>query len=277
MKPEAIKDYFLINGKLESTNKVEIFERIIKPPIYEVVRVIDKVPLFLEDHLKRMRESARIVDYYIERKDEEIEGDIKELINKNGIENLNVKLLSTCIEGMGQVFLAYFIKSFYPPEEYYKKGIHTILFHYERENPNAKIQMASFREEVVKELEEKNAFEALLVNKGGYIPEGSRSNMFFVKEDKLYTAPRGDVLLGITRKYIFQVCEELNVKIVEENIHIDDLKRLDGAFMSGTSVNVLPISTVDGIKLNSVNNQIIKEVNNAYVRKMKAYIESKTL
>lgn len=277
MKPEAIKDYFLINGKLESTNKVEIFERIIKPPIYEVVRVIDKVPLFLEDHLKRMRESARIVDYYIERKDEEIEGDIKELINKNGIENLNVKLLSTCIEGMGQVFLAYFIKSFYPPEEYYKKGIHTILFHYERENPNAKIQMASFREEVAKELEEKNAFEALLVNKGGYIPEGSRSNMFFVKEDKLYTAPRGDVLLGITRKYIFQVCEELNVKIVEENIHIDDLKRLDGAFMSGTSVNVLPISTVDGIKLNSVNNQIIKEVNNAYVRKMKAYIESKTL
>ena len=101
--------------------------------------------------------------------------------------------------------------------------------------------------------------------------------MFFVKGDKLYTAPRGDVLLGITRKYIFQVCEELNVKIIEENIHIDDLKKLDGAFMSGTSVNVLPISSIDEIILNSVNNNIIKEVNNAYVRKMKAYIESKTL
>lgn len=277
MKPEAIKEYFLVNGQLERTTNIEIFERIKKPPIYEVVRVIEGVPLFLEDHLGRMRESAEIVDYHIERKDEEIEEDIKKLIIKNGIKNLNAKLLSSDIEGMGQVFLAYFIKSFYPPEEYYKKGIHTILFHYKRENPNAKIQMESFREEVAKELEGKNAFEALLVNKDGYIPEGSRSNMFFVKGDKLYTAPRGDVLLGITRKYIFQVCEELNVKIIEENIHIDDLKKLDGAFMSGTSVNVLPISSIDEIILNSVNNNIIKEVNNAYVGKMKAYIESKTL
>lgn len=277
MKPEAIKDYFLVNGQVESTINIEIFERIKNPPIYEVVRVINKVPLFLEDHLDRMRKSANIVDYHIERKDKEIEEDIRELINRNGIENLNVKLLCTDIEGMGQVFLAYFIKSFYPPKEFYKEGIHTILFHYERENPNAKIQMASFREEVARELEKNNAFEALLVNKDGYIPEGSRSNMFFVKGDRIYTAPKGDVLLGITRKYILQVCEELNIKIIEENIHMGDLKKLDGAFMSGTSVNVLPISSVDDIKLDSVNNRIIKEVNNLYVNKMKAYIESKTL
>ncbi|HSH35583.1 aminotransferase class IV [Schnuerera sp.] len=277
MKPEAIKDYFLVNGKVESITNVEIFEKITKPPIYEVIRVIDKVPLFLEEHLNRMRESAKIVDYHIIRKDKEIEKDIKELINKNSIENLNVKLLCADIEGMGQVFLAYFIKSFYPPEEYYKKGIHTILFHYERKNPNAKVQMVSFREEVAKKLEENNAFEALLVNKNGYIPEGSRSNMFFVKGDKIYTAPKGDVLLGITRKYIFQVCEELNIKIIEENIHIEDLEKLDGAFMSGTSVNVLPISSVDDIKLNSINNKIIKEANNAYINKMKTYIKKKTL
>lgn len=277
MKAEAIKDYLVVNGRLEPTSNTEIFERIEKPPIYEVIRVIDGVPLFLEDHLDRMKESARLIDYPIERKDKEIEEDIRQLIDKNGVKNLNVKLICTDVEGMGQVFLVYFIKSFYPPEEYYKKGIHTILFHYERENPNAKVQMSSFREEVAKKLEENNAFEALLVNKDGYIPEGSRSNIFFVKEDKLYTAPKGDVLLGITRKYIFKVCEELKIEIVEENIHRDELVKLDGAFMSGTSVNVLPISSIDDIKLDSVNNKIIKEVNRGYVNKMKAYIEGKTL
>ena len=82
MKPEAIKEYFLVNGQLERTTNIEIFERIKKPPIYEVVRVIEGVPLFLEDHLGRMRESAEIVDYHIERKDEEIEEDIKKLIIK---------------------------------------------------------------------------------------------------------------------------------------------------------------------------------------------------
>lgn len=277
MRPEAIKEFYMINGQLEPTTNTEVFEKIEKPPIYEVIRVIDGIPLFLEDHLERMRESANIINYQMERKDEDIEKDIKELVLQNKVNNLNIKLLCTDVEGLGQVFLTYFIQSFYPPEEYYKEGIHTILFHYERENPNAKVQVISFREKVAKALEKNKAFEALLVSEGGYIPEGSRSNMFFVKGDKIYTAPKGDVLLGITRKHIFEVCKELNIKIVEENIHVGDLDRLDGGFMSGTSVNVLPIASIGHIKLNSVQNKIIKAVNNGYINKMKRYIHSKTL
>ena len=275
MKPEAIEKFYMVNGKLESTNNMEIFKKIERSPIYEVIRVIEGVPLFLEEHLKRMRKSAYIINYPIERTDKEIEEDIERLILQNEVKNLNIKLLCVDIDGIGQVFLTYFIESFYPPVEYYQKGIHTILFHYERENPNAKVQRISFKEEVARQLKEKKAFEALLVNKEGYIPEGSRSNMFFVKGKTIYTAPRGDVLLGITRKYIFDVCRELNIKVVEENINVKDLDKIDGAFISGTSVNVLPISSIDDIKLNSVNNNIIKEVNKAYIDKMEEYIHMK--
>ena len=157
MKSEAIKEFYIVNGELESATNTKFFEKITKPPIYEVIRVIDGVPLFLEDHLKRMRQSAYIINYQIERRDNKIEEDIKKLILKNKIENLNIKLLCTDVEGIGQVFLVYFIESFYPPGEYYKVGIHTTLFHYERENPNAKVQMTSFREEVAKTLKDKKA------------------------------------------------------------------------------------------------------------------------
>lgn len=272
MKPEAIKDYYIINGKIETTKNLEIFQKIEKPPIYEVIRIIDGVPLFLEAHLERMFHSAEIIGYNIDKDEKDIRSDIKTLILKNNIDKLNVKLLSTEIEGLSKVFLVYNIESFYPPEEYYKKGIHTTLFHYERNNPNAKVLFASFKEDVAKALKERDAFEALLVSKSGDIPEGSRSNMFFVKEDKVYTAKASEVLIGITRKHIFDVCNRLNIKIVEESIHIDDLEKLDGGFMSGTSVNVLPISTIDDIKLDSVNNEIIKAINNAYVREMENYI-----
>ncbi|WP_333638158.1 aminotransferase class IV [Tissierella praeacuta] len=272
MKPEAIKDYYIVNGQLESTRDLKIFDRIEKPPVYEVIRIIDGVPLFLEDHLQRMADSAKIIGYDIDRDEKHIRNDIKTLILKNNIDRLNVKLLSTEIEEIGKVFLVYNVESFYPPEEFYKKGIHTILFHYERNNPNAKVLFTSFKENVAKSLKENNAFEALLVNKSGYIPEGSRSNMFFIKEDKVYTAKASDVLIGITRKHIFEVCNKLNISIIEESIHIDDLNKLDGGFMSGTSVNVLPISTIDNIELNSINNKIIKEINKAYVREMENYI-----
>ncbi len=277
MKPEAIKKYYMANGRLISTDDLDIFYSIEKPPIYEVIRVIDGIPLFLEDHLERMRISGELVGVSINRSDEEIEKDIMKLIEANGVENLNIKLLCANIEGEGQVLLAYFIKSFYPPEEYYRDGIHTILFHHERENPNAKVLKSSFKEEVAKKLEENKAFEALLVNNDGYITEGSRSNMFFVKENKIYTAPKGTVLLGITRQHIMEVCKELSIEVVEENIHVDDLDRLEGAFMSGTSVNVLPISTIEDIRLNSVNNHIIRKIAKGYENKMKEYIKSKTL
>lgn len=275
MKAETVEKFYIVNGRLKSTKDIEIFKKIEKPPIYEVLRVIDGIPLFLEDHLNRMILSSNVVDYKIERTIKEIEEDIKLLILKNQIKNQNIKLLCTDIKEVGQVFLIYFIKSFYPSEEYYKEGVGTILFNYERTNPNAKVQMTEFREKVAKELEEKEAFEAMLVNKEGYILEGSRSNMFFVKGDKIYTGSKKDVLLGITRKHILEVCDKLNIKVIEENIHVEDLDKVQGAFMSGTSVNVLPISNVDDIKFDSVNNKIIKAVNNGYVNSMKEYIINK--
>lgn len=273
MKSEAIKDFLILNGESIKTTEEDIFQKITKPPIYEVIRVINGVPLFLEDHLRRMFNSAELINHEIARFEKEIREDMKKLIRLNMVDRLNIKLLSAEAEGMGKVFLVYNIESFYPPMEYYKEGIHTTLFNYERDNPNAKVLFSTFKEDVAKALKEKNAFEALLVSKSGYIPEGSRSNMFFVKGEKVYTAPGKDVLIGITRKHIFNVCEKLNVKIIEETIHVEDLEKLDGAFMSGTSVNVLPISTVDDIKLNSITNPVIIEINKAYMKAMEDYIE----
>lgn len=272
MKAEAIKDYYIVNGEIKNTQEQEIFRKIQKPPIYEVIRVINGVPLFLEDHLERMFHSAKLIGHDLGREEKEIREDMKTLILKNNVDRLNIKLLSTEIEGMGKVFIVYNIQSFYPPEDYYRDGIQTILFHYERNNPNAKVLFVSFKEDVAKALEENKAFEALLVSKSGYILEGSRSNMFFVKGDNVYTAPASEVLIGITRKHIFDVCSRLNIKIIEEPIHINDLNKIDGAFMSGTSVNVLPISTIDNIQLNSVNNKVIKEINNRYVENMDNYL-----
>lgn len=274
MRPEAIKDFYILNGELMTTEDPTIFEKITKPPIYEVIRIINGVPLFFEEHLDRMFESAKLVGFQIHREEKEIRGDIKELILKNQADKINVKLLTTEIENKGKVFLVYLIESFYPPEEYYRNGIHTILFHYERDNPNAKVLFSSFKDEVSKAMKDNNAFEALLVSKSGKIPEGSRSNMFFVKGDKIYTAPAGDVLLGVTRKSIFNISNKLNIKIIEESIHVEDLEKLDGGFMTGTSVNVLPISTINDTKLDSVNNKLIKAINNEYINEINRYIKN---
>ncbi len=271
MKAEVIKDFYVVNGDLISSNDLTLFEGISKPPIYEIIRIIDGVPIYLEDHLNRMYESAKLtgIDLISEG---DIKSYIKETILNNKLQKGNIKLL--CGESDGKNYFSVFcVESFYPPKEYYENGIKTILYKYERDNPNAKVLHTSFKEDVAKTMKENGAFEALLVRNDGYIPEGSRSNIFFVKGEKLYTAPKEEILLGITRKHLFKIAEKLGITIIEESIHVDDLKKIEGAFMTGTSVNILPISEIDDIKLNSVNNKIIKTLNQAYDNMIIEYIE----
>lgn len=274
MLNELILDYCIVNDKVCLTKEISKLDLKSSQSIYEVIRVIDGIPLYVEDHLLRLRKSAQLLGFKIKKSDDEILNEIKKLITVNKFPNLNIKLVISNLDKSNQLFLAYFIKSYYPEKEVYKKGIHTILLNVIRENPKAKVVNTKLKERVKKELEVKNAFEAILVNEDGYITEGSRSNIFFVIEDKVYTAPEGEVLQGITRERIFKVSKKKGIEIIKKHIHVDELRKIDGAFMTGTSVNVLPISTIDEIKLESVNNKIIKEISLSYINDMKNYIES---
>ena len=273
MKAEAIMDFYVVNGEVQSTGDQTIFQKISKPPIYEIIRVIDGVPIYLEDHLGRMFESAKLLGKSMDVSESYIREYIKMVIKNNKIDMNNIKLLWGEADKVGEVFMVYSVESFYPPKEYYDNGIKTILYNYERDNPNAKVQVASFKEDVAKKMNDADAFEALLVKDDGYIPEGSRSNVFFVKGGILYTAPRDEILLGITRKHMFKIADMLNIKIVEESIHIGDLNKIDGAFITGTSINMLPISIIDNVEINSAKNKIIGELNKVYMDLIKGYIE----
>lgn len=96
--------------------------------------------------------------------------------------------------------------------------------------------------------------------------------MFFVKDDKVYTSRGKDVLLGVTRSQIFNICKKLNIEVLEENIKSDQIIEIEGAFMTGTSVNVLPISIIEENHIDSIFNRIIIEINNQYAAEMENYI-----
>ncbi|WP_425448930.1 aminotransferase class IV [Dethiothermospora halolimnae] len=272
MKIDMIKNYYLYNGELFDVGKTINIE---PPVIYEVIRIIDGVALYEMEHIKRMKKSTKLIGYDIKRDMEKISDDIKRLIEKNNVSNLNIKLLCNNFDSEEQDFYTYFIKSNYPSKEIYERGIHTILYNSERDNPNVKIIKDNFRKVINEKLKKEDAFEALLVNEEGYITEGSRSNIFFVKDNKVYTALGKKVLLGITRMKIMEVCKRFNIEVIETDIHENNIDKYDGAFMTGTSVNVLPIATIDSRKYNSVNNNIIRKISEGYLDDMKNYIMSR--
>ena len=92
----------------------------------------------------------------------------------------------------------------------------------------------------------KGAEEAILMDKNGYISEGSGENLFIVKNSALITPTTDYCLNGITRQSVISIAKNLGYSVEEKNLSFDDLLDADEAFYSGTAVEITPISTVDG-------------------------------
>jgi branched-chain amino acid aminotransferase len=171
----------------------------------------------------------------------------------------------------------YFIHSSYPTPEQYETGVHGILLKEERSNPNAKVVNSGYKERVAAALADANAYEALLVNSKDEITEGSRSNVFFIKNNEVLTSPKGNVLIGITRVYVFEICRDLGIEIIEKPISVSMLREMDGVFITGTSPKILPISTIDDMSFNSARNPVIKTIMTSYNDRIEEYIKKKTV
>jgi len=238
--------------------------------IYEVLRVIDGKPIFLENHFKRMENSFKLIGQEAVLIYEEVSNKIYDVIKiENKLEG-NIKIT---YEVHSKELKIFFIEHSYPSNEMYENGVKTILYFGERENPNAKIVNENLRDKINKEIKDNSAYEAILVDSNGYITEGSRSNIFMVNGNKLLTSPVKSVLPGITRGEVIDLAKKIKIEVEEVEYKYLDVNKLEGAFISGTSPKVLPIKSINDIILDC-NNSIIRRLMLEYDNEVSKYIKS---
>jgi len=91
---------------------------------------------------------------------------------------------------------------------------------------------------------------ALLLDTNGFISEGTGDNFFIVKDNKVYTPEGKDILRGISRDYvIYNLCKELKIEVYEKNFEPYDVYAADEAFMTGTPFCMLPVISLNGLKI----------------------------
>jgi branched-chain amino acid aminotransferase len=226
--------------------------------IYEVIRIINEKPLFLTDHYERLVSSFLVIGQNITMSIDEFRDSITKLISVNDVQNCNVML--EIYGDAKQDRVLYIRASSYPTESMYETGVCMTTLQLMRDLPEAKIWDSNYKAKVEEKLAKEKCYEVILINDKGLITEGSRSNIFFVIGDKIYTAPKECVLRGITSKYAAKACKDAGYELISELVSAKDLGKIDAAFMTGTSVNILPISQIDDIKLDSANNTAVKSV-----------------
>ena len=96
---------------------------------------------------------------------------------------------------------------------------------------------------------EKNGFDdSLMLDSRGYVAESTGANIFYVKKNKLYTPIADCFLNGITRKTVIQIAKKNNIKVIEKRILPKELLKADEIFLTGTAVEITPVSQIDSKK-----------------------------
>ena len=244
---EYTRQFFSCNGKLKPVAEFEKHFGAHVRYIYEVFRVQEGVPLFIGDHLHRLWTTAKLEGVNLPFTRDDILEDIFGVIRSNPKGDGNIKILIS-LPATGPVSrLVYFNPHQYPTAEQFENGVAVSLFTAERNNPNAKVMDMKLRSATDQAKSEGEFYEVLLVDRDGNITEGSRSNVFFVANQKLVTPPVHTVLEGITRKHIMQLCTENKIPAEERSVHQNDLTGMEAVFITGTSRRVLPVCRIDNL------------------------------
>ncbi len=268
---ENIGNICIVNGEPQDKGVLELYKSDKYKAFYEVIRIINGVPIFYEDHFARLKVSLTKLNYELSINKKELKNQIQDVCKLNNYSDCNIKVI-VLQYGAEQITITSINKFYYPTIQEYNNGVSCCTLNIMRKNPNVKLINTSYKEEVKRTIEEKKVFEVLLVNDGGKITEGGKSNVFFVKGDKIYTSPEEYVLVGITRRYVVDVCKKLGYEVIETLIGVDSLTSFDAAFLTGTGIKVLPIQVINDLEIDSAKNPITQHVMVGYNSLISSYI-----
>jgi branched-chain amino acid aminotransferase len=229
--------------------------------VFEGIRAYDTpdgVRIFkAKEHYERLHYSAKVMHINLPYSVKELEQISYKLLDLNNLKDAYLRPLVFLGDNM----------SLTPTDEVHMvmltwewgkylgdKLLRVMLSSFERPNPKscfveAKV-VGHYTNSILATTEAKaNGYdEALLTDMNGNIAEGPGANFFIEKDGKLFTAPLGNILAGITRQTIFEIGKELRYDIVEKFFTPEEVYTADSAFFCGTAAEVIGIESVNAYK-----------------------------
>ena len=215
----------------------------------------------LADHLKRLENSARLLQMDLGYSVEELRAVCHELIAINGLPECYLRPIAfygygelgvSAVGNPVDVVIMSWPWGAYLGEQSLKQGVRAKISSWERIGPNVIPHTAKatgiYLNSMLATMEVRRGGydEAILLTSGGYIADGPGENIFLVKDGRIYTPDLStSILPGITRDTIIQIAQDLGHTVIEKSLIRSDLYLADEAFMCGTAAEVTPLRSVD--------------------------------
>ncbi len=271
--PVKKADKIWMNGKFVAWDdaNVHVLSHVLHygSSVFEGIRVYDTpagpAVFRLDEHVKRLIESAKIYRMDIPYSFDELRDAMIETVNVNDLGACYIRPL--VYRGYGEVgvnpagcpidvMIATWEWGKYLGPEALEQGVDVCISSWNRCAPNTLPNMAKaagnyMNSQLIKMEAIANGYvEGIGLDVNGYVSEGSGENLFLVKDNIVYTTPiAGSILVGITRATIITLLGEMGYEVREQTIAREMLYLADEVFFTGSASEVSPIRSIDRIEI----------------------------
>lgn len=209
-----------------------------------------------KEHYDRLRYSAQVMGIPFHVTSEVMIDLTYELLERNGLIDAYIRPVVLCSPNMSlskgrESQLA--IMTWEWTNGYLSDQMRIMTSSYRRPNPNGFKVNAKVSGHYVnsilacQEAKDQGFDEALLLDGNGNVAEGPGANVFYEFEGKLYTPPEGNILPGITRATVLELCVELNIPVEERAFKPEEMRGADSAFYCGTAAEIVGLHSMDDV------------------------------
>ena len=288
------KNIFInINGQLfhRDKAKISVFDSgfLLGDGVWEGIRLHQSKLVFIEDHLDRLYASAKGISLNVPYSKQDIIHEINKVLDKNKMDDyVHIRLVISRGDK---------ITPYQNPNANVGPVNLVIIPEYKKTDPNTYIEGVNIgrvpnirpNESILSPhyntLSKLNCILASIeANKLGYdegimndidgnISTCNSTNLFFIKKDTVLTSTGEYCLNGITRGKAIAVCNQNNIECSEANFTFQDIKDCNEAFVTGTFAGIIPVSQLEGRKLESTNaNSLVNKIRILYNQEIQNYI-----
>ena len=253
-----------LNGKFvpEEQAMVSVFDHgfLYGDGVFEGIRAYDGRVFRLEDHVRRLFDSAQAIMLKIPISQEEMGQAILETLRKNNLRDAYIRpIVSRGYGDLGLdpnkcpqpsvIIIAVEWGAMYG--DLYEIGLTAVSVSVRRNSPNRlppNIKSLNYLNNILAKIEAniKGGNEAIILDSRGLVSEGSGDNIFVIKNGEISTPYTINNLKGITRDAVMELAEIRGNPIKEKELGLFDLYTADEVFVTGTAAEVAPVTKIDG-------------------------------
>lgn len=253
-----------VDGQLLPRNeaKISVFDSVVQggDAVWEGLRIYDGRIFHLQEHLSRLRQSAKALAFAQIPDDAEIKAAIFATLKKNGMrDEAHIRLTLTrgrkVTSGMSPHFNQYgsslIVLAEWKKPVYGSDGIHLITSSVRRNAPqclDSKIHHNNLINNILAKIEANaaGADDAVMLDINGFVAETNATNMFLVHGGTLSTPTTDSCVTGVTRKTVIAIARKLTIPVEVRNITPAELYSADEVFTTGTMGELAPVLSIDG-------------------------------